>query len=446
MQEKSPTISLCMIAKNESALIAQAIQSVLPIVTEVILVDTGSSDNTVDIAKSLGVKVLHRAWDNDFSAPRNLSIENASSDWILVLDADEAIDSSDLQRIQELTLHPNKCYKLTQRHYTNDPRLSDFTPVKGEFPKWEKNYGGYFDSSLVRLFPNHSELRYEGRVHELVDYAAIRNKKYQTVESRILIHHYGHTPEVKSKKKKSEIYTNLGQAKTNENPNDWKSFFELGVEHNNNGRLNESAHAFKEAGRLNPNYLSTWLNLGYVQCELQQYKDAVESLQKAINLDNKCAEAYCNLGVIYLRINQLVYAEKYFSIAIHLQPKYINAYCNLGKTLCGMQRFSESVHIYLRALEIMPKCSTAKLDLGTIYLSHKMYKHAESFLKEAFEEMPHEPLAALNLGQLYKILNKNKEAIKALERFQDNIKGSNNNLNVQSILEASKIECWMLSN
>ena len=88
---KTPTLSLCMIAKNEEQWIGQAIESVKGLVHEVILVDTGSTDATVEIAKGLGAKVFFRAWDDDFSAPRNLSIQLACGDWILVLDGHAAI-------------------------------------------------------------------------------------------------------------------------------------------------------------------------------------------------------------------------------------------------------------------------------------------------------------------------------------------------------------------
>ncbi|RIL09258.1 MAG: glycosyl transferase, partial [Proteobacteria bacterium] len=119
-----PSISLCIISKDEEEWIEQCIRSVKPIISEIILVDTGSKDRTVEIAASLGAKIFERPWDDDFSAPRNLSLEKAASDWILVLDADEAIAAKDHERLVNLTREPNSCWLLTQRHYSNDPRLS----------------------------------------------------------------------------------------------------------------------------------------------------------------------------------------------------------------------------------------------------------------------------------------------------------------------------------
>ena len=137
-----PTISLCMIAKNEEALLASCLQSVRPILSEIIFVDTGSTDRTVQIAQSYVAKIIHEPWREDFAAARNISLEHATSDWILVLDADEVIAESDLPGLQALTKDRRVCSEFLQRHYSNDYRLSNYTPVSGEFPKLEAGHAG----------------------------------------------------------------------------------------------------------------------------------------------------------------------------------------------------------------------------------------------------------------------------------------------------------------
>ena len=84
-----PTLSLCMIVKDEESMLANCLKSVNGYVDEIIVVDTGSSDRTVEIAEEHGAKVFHHQWENDFSKHRNQAIGYASGDWILVLDADE---------------------------------------------------------------------------------------------------------------------------------------------------------------------------------------------------------------------------------------------------------------------------------------------------------------------------------------------------------------------
>ena len=92
---ENPTLSLCMIVKNEEHFIENCLNSVKDVVDEMIIVDTGSTDRTVELAEGMGAKVYHHAWENDFSKARNISLNYASCDWILVIDADEELDRRD---------------------------------------------------------------------------------------------------------------------------------------------------------------------------------------------------------------------------------------------------------------------------------------------------------------------------------------------------------------
>ena len=89
----SPALSVCMIVRDEEVNLRRAIESVRDFASEVIVVDTGSRDRTVEIARSLGAKVSTHVWQEDFSLARNVAIEAASGDWILSLDADEWLDA-----------------------------------------------------------------------------------------------------------------------------------------------------------------------------------------------------------------------------------------------------------------------------------------------------------------------------------------------------------------
>lgn len=392
-----PKISLCMIAKNEEAWIEQCIKSVSSIIWEIILVDTGSTDNTVERAKSLGAKVFHFEWTNHFAQARNYSISKALGDWILVLDADEVIAERDLKELQRLTLDRTKCYEFLQRHYSEDQRMSQFIVCKGEYPEWEKNYSGYFTSNLCRLFPNEPGIYYSGRVHELAEHSIVKKGAHQIVRTEIPIHHYGHTDEVKKKKDKSKLYSPLGNKKATEQKNDWKAFFELGVENNCNGRPKEAVESFLRSLELYPAYKLTWINLGYVLCELGKFREAEAALYQAVKLDPEDSEAYCNLGVVYLRTKNYQKAEAIFSKALEINPHYINVLCNLGKTYAMLGRASEAVYTLKGVLELMPKCTSAKIDLGVIYLNGGLPKVAERYIREAAIEAPTDPVVrALN--------------------------------------------------
>ncbi len=438
-----------MIAKNEEALIASAIRSVEDITSEVILVDTGSEDATVQIAKDLGAKVYFQAWQDDFSKPRNLSLNYASSDWILILDADEVVAAQDLSTFSDLTSDPLRCTEFLQRHYTDDHRLSNFTPCRGEFPELESTHGGYFESNLVRLFPNHQGIHYRGRVHELVEHSVRDIARHRIERTEVRIHHYGHIASVKKDKKKSTIYTPLGEAKTKEQPRDWKNFFELGVEHNNNGHLRKSLEAFREAARLNPSYLSTWINMGYVQCELSEHQGAIASLKTALKLDPKADEAYCNLGVVYLRVKDFKAAETQFRAAVNLNTSYVNAYCNLGTCLSLQDRFSEGAAVFLRVLELFPTCQKAHAEVGALYLSKNLLELAEVHLRRAHELNRNDARTCLHLGQMCKALGRAVEAVAFLQRFIELHTRANNGVpkgELAQLLRGLSHECDVLTN
>ena len=91
--DKIPTISLCMIVKNEEENLPNALNSVKDVVDEIIIVDTGSTDNTIEIAKSFGAKVYYYEWNDDFASARNEALKHATCEWILSMDADDEMNA-----------------------------------------------------------------------------------------------------------------------------------------------------------------------------------------------------------------------------------------------------------------------------------------------------------------------------------------------------------------
>ena len=413
-----------MIVKDEADWIRQCLESVRPLVHESIVVDTGSSDATVEIARGLGANVLPFTWCDDFAAARNFSLSHASGDWVLVLDADEMIAPSDIQSLQALTSEPWVCYEFAQRHYTDDHRLSNFVPLRGEFPDIERGQLGYFESRCVRLFPNHRGLHFQGKVHELVEHSIKLNPDLSVAKTEIRIHHFGHTAAVKAKKNKSPLYHSLGREKTASAPQDWKNFYELGVECNCSGRLHESAKAFVRSIELNPTYLPSWTNLGYVFCELGQFDAALDAMMHATKLEPRCAEAFCNLGVVYMRMGNYVSAEKIFAHALKLNPQYINVLCNLAETLVQLGRLSEAAFQYRRALEVAPGCATATADLGALYLHAGVFDEAERLLTQVIHVPLVKERAAANLYALLTITKRTAEAAAVVAQVPEAVRGA----------------------
>ena len=121
---RKPRLSVCMIVKNEERFLGQCLASVKDIADELIVIDTGSTDRTVEIAREHGAQVGHFEWCNDFAAARNASIAPATGDWILFLDADEELSPAEKQNLPALLDSDNVA--LIRLPLTNALNLSGF--------------------------------------------------------------------------------------------------------------------------------------------------------------------------------------------------------------------------------------------------------------------------------------------------------------------------------
>jgi len=166
-----PALSLCMITRNESARIQTCLDSVQSLGPELIVVDTGSTDTTLEIAARYGARSESRDFTFvDFSAARNHALALANGRWILVLDADERLDPASVPLIHDLVRRgDNAGYYFERMNYADGRKAPTIDHV-------------------VRLFPNRAEYRYRGRVHETID-ASILNGGGLLVPTQIQIHH-----------------------------------------------------------------------------------------------------------------------------------------------------------------------------------------------------------------------------------------------------------------
>jgi len=163
-------ISLAMIVKNEEATLAHCLESVKSLVDEMIIVDTGSSDRTIDIAREFGAQIYHFKWCDDFAAARNESLKFCKGDWVLILDADEAIDPLDHKKIINACKNPwADAYQLFHRHYTqkmsggifgNSAQPNNTNYCEG------KNLPFYADARAARLARMFKGLSYSSSIHE----------------------------------------------------------------------------------------------------------------------------------------------------------------------------------------------------------------------------------------------------------------------------------------
>lgn len=173
MQKNS--LSLCMIVKDAEETIGRAIKSALAVVDEVVVVDTGSSDNTRLIVEGYGARVVDFPWRDDFAAARNAGLEAAFGDWILVMDADEVLEG----------IRPVEVNRLL----SNEDALAFWVRVRNEV-----HGRGTTEYDRIRLFRNHPDIRYVYPVHEQITPGIARTARRVgggMLPSTLRITHYG---------------------------------------------------------------------------------------------------------------------------------------------------------------------------------------------------------------------------------------------------------------
>lgn len=259
------TISLCIIAKNEAELIGQCIKSALPYVDQVVVVDTGSSDRTQEIAKNLGAEIWDFPWNNDFSTARNFSLEKARSDWILFMDCDEEIDHS----TGEIMLEAVKSDYYHAYYIIVNNLLAGNNHVS-------------FHS--IRLFRNLPQYRFKGKIHEQISYSIVANCGEEKI-SRIgftLLHH-GYNPEkVNIQAKITRNVFLLKEQQGNLEDKDGFFLYNIGIEYVRQGKFQEALENFIKSLKFTKSaagYAPPLVNKTIVcLIEMKRYRDALEQL------------------------------------------------------------------------------------------------------------------------------------------------------------------------
>ncbi|WP_066186834.1 MULTISPECIES: glycosyltransferase family 2 protein [Gracilibacillus] len=202
------SISLCMIVKNEEAFIKKCLESVQSLVDEMIIVDTGSTDQTLSICDTFEAKVFPYTWDDHFANARNYGLQQATGDWILWLDADEQLDHSKTTNLTE-TLQTTKALALSLPviNYIGD-QLEDMN---------QQAYLYY----QPRLFRNHQAIRFVDRIHETLQIPSETIITYPDLS----IHHFGYIQEIQQRKNKAKRNKQLLKKEyVNDQHNPWTEY------------------------------------------------------------------------------------------------------------------------------------------------------------------------------------------------------------------------------
>ena len=227
---KGLSLSLCMIVKDEEEMLPGCLEAIASEVDEIIIVDTGSSDRTVEIAESFGATVVEFPWNGSFSDARNVSLERATGDWLIYLDADEHLMPGDARRLRELVSKTwREGFYLVETNYTGGD-----------------DSGSAVTHLALRMFRNRPEYRFEGRIHEQKTQTMPTYLPERFETTTIRIRHYGYLSSRINQKDKSRRNLELLEEETRHN-RDAFALFNLGSEYLALAEADDAREHFDEA-------------------------------------------------------------------------------------------------------------------------------------------------------------------------------------------------------
>ena len=315
IEDKPQKISICMIVKNEEKFLPGCLESAKGLAEEIIMVDTGSTDRTMEIAREYGAIIYEHPWQNDFSYHRNQSIDYATGDWILILDADEELDPSEHHMIRSAV------------------RRKDIDAVS--FIVYNKIQGGrtgFLNSH--RLFRNKKEYRYSGIVHNQLLMDGI------TLSTQLKVFHHGYglsEEEMRAKGKRTE---KLLEEQLKENPD------------------NAFAHF---------NLAQIYRGLAEPEKSLMHAKRVIEILSPD-NIDRRhvYVMALDQIGCAYVGLENHERAKEYFYKALEIKEDYLDPLFNLGYVYSKEGDYDKADELFLRYLEVRKNFSEHREWMGLI--------------------------------------------------------------------------------
>ena len=287
-------ISFCIIMKNEEAHLEDFLRNIISLrdkcLFDITLVDTGSDDNSINIANNLGIQVHRFSWCDDFSAARNYAASKAIYDWIFVLDCDETPDFSNISSLDMITDSPESVGTILRyNHFDNC------------------NNKGIFDEYVPRIY-NKNKYHYEGIIHEQLT-SNNNGQTFPRVFSNITVNHYGYVQGSESLCSKASRNIKLLEKALIQNPSDPYIFFQLGQAAHSLGDEDKARTYYAEGLSYDVDENLQYVNLmvisyGYSLINTGHLEDALQ-FENIYSYFNKSADFVCLMGIIYLRNNRL---------------------------------------------------------------------------------------------------------------------------------------------
>ncbi|MGB3494272.1 MAG: glycosyltransferase, partial [Elainellaceae cyanobacterium] len=341
-------LSLCMIVKDEAVNLSKCLDSVRSVVDELIVVDTGSTDETIAIAQSYGATIQSISWNHDFAAARNAALQFVTGDWVLVLDADERLVDGIGKNLRQAIANEN-CLVVNLVRQEIGATQSPYSLVSRLFRRhpdlqFRRPYHAMIDDSVLEVLqrePNWiiEELQETAILHEGYRAEAIanRNKAHSArlAMERFLTQHPG-DPYVCSKL--GALYLDLERPtygiellerglKTEnlDPPVAYELHYHLGIAYNKMRCVAQAAYHYQQAIQqplLSVLKLGAYNNLGNLQQVLGDQQGALTTFETVLSIDPTFTTGHYNLGMALKAQGKLLEAIAHYNEAIRLQPDY----------------------------------------------------------------------------------------------------------------------------
>jgi glycosyltransferase involved in cell wall biosynthesis/cytochrome c-type biogenesis protein CcmH/NrfG len=309
-QRTRPLLSLSMIVRNEAHTLPACLESLREVVDEIVIVDTGSQDDTPEIARRYGARLFHFPWQDDFAAARNEALRHCTGEWVLYLDADERLhpDSAAIVRdfLQDLPADVGGVICTIESLQRREDGGSELH--RGVYPRLFRNYG----------YPT---IRFQGRVHEQISPSLLALGK-QIVQSPLRILHFGYDQPLEVLQQKAQRNCRLLLRHVQEEP------------------LNAYA----------------WFQLGQTLARLQLLSEAEEALRFALTIGNLSAGIAAStallLAQLCLRTRRFAEGLSWADYALHHVPDHPNALLLKAQALRLLHRYEEAQTIVEQLLHL----------------------------------------------------------------------------------------------
>ncbi|HLV33337.1 MAG TPA: glycosyltransferase [Chitinispirillaceae bacterium] len=427
---RKDALSVCMIVKNESANIQRSLQNLNGVADELVVVDTGSTDSTVETAKEFGAKIICDPWRQDFSWSRNISLQNATCQWILWLDADDSVPIESLDALNKLKKEkPDRVFSFI---------------VRNEHPG---NTGTEFFQA--RMFPNHPQIRFERSIHEQITPSAFR-LGMKLEKKNIVIYHHGYSNPVLLKQKAHRNLKMLIKEYKSIGP-DQVMAVEIAdsyllVEDYSNSRIwyDKVLQIAENSENSSEITAHAYLGLGNILNKKEKFNDAINVLEKAKTLLPSRPDILYSLSVACDCSKRIPQAIEYLKkipelntavgqVGVDFRMTRIKAYLRLTRILVENQMYDEAKETIKDALGSVANRPEIHNIAGKYYLkTGKLLDSLHEFEKSLQIRKEGNLDAYIGLCLIYRIAGKNETAIQTINSISSQFL---NNLKFQAFTE-----------